>query len=170
MLRAHYSGRSIGTLASADPFEQPKRSFPSRKRPSPPSRKALDACSRLAELDAQHMRATRGDRNAPELSESQRLQLWHDVLAIASESAGVMLGLCASSHQQGVSALKSWVSSLSLPRGLLHGADVGGAPTTLPGAVFIKYISSSGDAHLSSALQASLCVLFLSPLPHAKPP
>ena len=51
----------------------------------------------------------------------------------------LMLGICASSAAQGIAALKSWVSSLDLPRGLLHGMDDGGVPLDIVGGVFIKY-------------------------------
>lgn len=51
----------------------------------------------------------------------------------------LMLGICASSAAQGVAALKSWVTTLGLPRGLLHGMDEGGVPLEINGGVFIKY-------------------------------
>eukprot|EP00586_Coscinodiscus_wailesii_P004479 CAMPEP_0172492956 /NCGR_PEP_ID=MMETSP1066-20121228/24253_1 /TAXON_ID=671091 /ORGANISM="Coscinodiscus wailesii, Strain CCMP2513" /LENGTH=208 /DNA_ID=CAMNT_0013262859 /DNA_START=183 /DNA_END=806 /DNA_ORIENTATION=+ len=52
----------------------------------------------------------------------------------------VMLGICSSSVTDALGTLKSWVSSLALPRGLLHGADVDGVPVdpeTL-GKVYVK--------------------------------
>jgi Domain of unknown function (DUF1824) len=52
-----------------------------------------------------------------------------------------MLGICASSAEQGVATLKSWVSALQLPRGLLHGMDKDGIPLNLDGGVYIKYNS-----------------------------
>ena len=39
-----------------------------------------------------------------------------------------MLGICAPTAADGIQALKSWVSSLELPRGLLHGMDKDGVP------------------------------------------
>ena len=51
------------------------------------------------------------------------------------------LGICASSAQEGVAALKSWVTTLGLPRGLLHGMDKDGVPLELNGGVYIKYNS-----------------------------
>jgi hypothetical protein len=50
-----------------------------------------------------------------------------------------MLGICASSAQEGIMTLKSWVSALELPRGMLHGMDKDGIPLELEGAVYIKY-------------------------------
>jgi Domain of unknown function (DUF1824) len=49
-----------------------------------------------------------------------------------------MLGICASSTEQGITALKSWVTGLALPRGLLHGADKDGVPLQIEGGVYIK--------------------------------
>ena len=50
-----------------------------------------------------------------------------------------MLGICASSAEEGVATLKSWVTTLDLPRGLLHGMDKDGVPLQLDGGVYIKY-------------------------------
>ena len=52
-----------------------------------------------------------------------------------------MLGICASSMQEGVAALKSFVTTLELPRGLLHGADKDGVPLEIEDGVYIKYNS-----------------------------
>jgi hypothetical protein len=52
-----------------------------------------------------------------------------------------MLGICASSAEEGIATLKSWVSGLQLPRGLLHGMDKDGVPLELDGGVYIKYNS-----------------------------
>jgi hypothetical protein len=52
-----------------------------------------------------------------------------------------MLGIGASSAEQGVATLKSWVTALQLPRGLLHGMDKDGVPLDLDGGVYIKYNS-----------------------------
>ena len=52
-----------------------------------------------------------------------------------------MLGICASSASDGIQALKSWVSALELPRGLLHGMDKDGLPLEIEGPVYIKYNS-----------------------------
>jgi hypothetical protein len=51
----------------------------------------------------------------------------------------VMLGVCATSAEQGITALKSWVNALSIPRGLLHGMDKDGVPLEIEGGVYIKY-------------------------------
>jgi len=52
-----------------------------------------------------------------------------------------MLGICASSLEEGMATLKSWVTTLQLPRGLLHGADKDGVQVELEGGVYIKYNS-----------------------------
>jgi Domain of unknown function (DUF1824) len=52
-----------------------------------------------------------------------------------------MLGICASSTEEGIATLKSWVAALQLPRGLLHGMDKDGIPLEVEGAVYIKYNS-----------------------------
>ncbi|CAJ1954374.1 unnamed protein product [Cylindrotheca closterium] len=52
-----------------------------------------------------------------------------------------MLGICASSMQDGIEALKSFVTTLELPRGLLHGADKDGVPLEIKNGVYIKYNS-----------------------------
>ncbi len=52
-----------------------------------------------------------------------------------------MLGICASSIEEGVSTLKAWVTALQLPRGLLHGMDKDGVPLDIDGGVYIKYNS-----------------------------
>ena len=52
-----------------------------------------------------------------------------------------MLGICASSAEEGIATLKSWVTTLELPRGLLHGMDKDGVPLELEGGVYIKYNS-----------------------------
>jgi len=52
-----------------------------------------------------------------------------------------MLGICASSMHDGVEALKSFVTTLELPRGLLHGADKDGVPLEIEDGVYIKYNS-----------------------------
>lgn len=53
-----------------------------------------------------------------------------------------LLGICASSAQEGVAALKQWVTTLQLPRGLLHGMDKDGVPLEFNNVgVYIKYNS-----------------------------
>jgi len=76
-----------------------------------------------------------------------------------------MLGLCASDCTEGVKALQAWTNALGLPRRTLHGMDTDGVPTQLPGPVFIKYNSASGDAHLSGYAGEARGVLFTPGLP-----
>lgn len=52
-----------------------------------------------------------------------------------------LLGICASSAEEGIGTLKAWVTGLGLPRGLLHGMDKEGVPIDLSGGVYIKYNS-----------------------------
>lgn len=52
-----------------------------------------------------------------------------------------MLGICASSLPDALGALKSFVTTLELPRGLLHGADKDGVPLEIKDGVYIKYNS-----------------------------
>jgi hypothetical protein len=47
----------------------------------------------------------------------------------------------------GVAALAAWVSALELPRGLLVGMDVDGAPVEMGGPVFIKYKSAGARTY-----------------------
>ena len=56
-------------------------------------------------------------------------------------SGRIMLGICGTSVEECIGCLKSWVTNLDLPRGLLHGADVAGVPidTATFGRAFIKY-------------------------------
>uniref|UniRef100_A0A6S9JC07 Uncharacterized protein n=1 Tax=Heterosigma akashiwo TaxID=2829 RepID=A0A6S9JC07_HETAK len=55
----------------------------------------------------------------------------------------VMLGFVAGSIDDGLTALKSWVGTMKLPRGRLHGMDIDGVPNPPKGPVYIKY--SSGE-------------------------
>lgn len=61
--------------------------------------------------------------------------------AADSTQGRCMLGICASSTEEGIMTLKSWVTTLQLPRGLLHGADKDGVPLEIEGGVYIKYNS-----------------------------
>lgn len=67
----------------------------------------------------------------------------------------VMLGICGLTVEECLSCLKSWVTNCSLPRGLLHGADVGGVPidTSTFGRAFIKY--NTGGAMTFEELRAT---------------
>jgi hypothetical protein len=64
-----------------------------------------------------------------------------------------MLGICASSTEEGVATLKSWVTALDLPRGLLHGMDEDGVPLQIDGGAYIKY--KSGGSLTFSAIRNS---------------
>ena len=64
-----------------------------------------------------------------------------------------MLGICASSIGEGIATLKSWVTALELPRGLLHGADKDGVPLEFSGGVYIKY--NSGGVYTFADIRKS---------------
>jgi hypothetical protein len=64
-----------------------------------------------------------------------------------------MLGICASSSEEGIKTLKSWVTNLGLPRGLLHGMDVDGVPIDFKGGVYIKY--NSGGVYTFADIRKS---------------
>ena len=70
-----------------------------------------------------------------------------------STTGRVMLGICAASAPQGIAALKSWVTNLALPRGLLHGMDKDGVPLELTGGVYIKY--NSGGVYTFADIRKS---------------
>ena len=71
-----------------------------------------------------------------------------------STKGRVMLGICAASAQQGVATLKSWVTALQLPRGLLHGMDRDGVPLELDDTgVYIKY--NSGGVYTFADIRKS---------------
>jgi len=60
----------------------------------------------------------------------------------ADQSKGrILLGICAENVDEALLGIKSWVTSLSLPRGLLHGMDVDGVPISPEelGSVYVKY-------------------------------
>jgi hypothetical protein len=62
-----------------------------------------------------------------------------------------MLGICASSTEEGIATLKFWVTALQLPRGLLHRMDKDGVPLDIEGGVYIKY--NSGGVYSFSAIR-----------------
>lgn len=70
-----------------------------------------------------------------------------------STKGRVMLGICASSATEGVGTLKQWVTTLQLPRGLLHGMDKDGVPIEMDGAVYIKY--NSGGVYTFTDIRKS---------------
>ena len=88
------------------------------------------AMSRLSELRP-HLAEAVKSLNAAATIERQR----------QADLGRCMLGICASSTAEGLATLKAWVTSLELPRGLLHGMDVDGVPIEITGGVYIKYNS-----------------------------
>lgn len=65
----------------------------------------------------------------------------HRQRAKSSEHGRVMLGICAENVDEALIGLKTWVPTLSLPRGMLHGMDVDGIPIPPEdlGSVYVKY-------------------------------
>eukprot|EP00240_Pyramimonas_obovata_P016444 CAMPEP_0118932898 /NCGR_PEP_ID=MMETSP1169-20130426/10678_1 /TAXON_ID=36882 /ORGANISM="Pyramimonas obovata, Strain CCMP722" /LENGTH=264 /DNA_ID=CAMNT_0006875603 /DNA_START=31 /DNA_END=825 /DNA_ORIENTATION=- len=86
-------------------------------------------------------------------------------LALAANSSHVMVGFCASDQKAGLRSLKAWTAGLGLPKGRLHGMDLNGKPISIPGAVYMKYNSSSGDAVISGYAGEYRGVLFTPQLP-----
>ncbi|KAL3805334.1 hypothetical protein HJC23_009041 [Cyclotella cryptica] len=72
-----------------------------------------------------------------------------------SSQGRIMLGICASNAPEALAGLKSYVTSLSLPRGMLHGMDIDGVPIPIEdlGSVYIKY--STGGAMTFSDIRKS---------------
>ncbi|EED87341.1 predicted protein [Thalassiosira pseudonana CCMP1335] len=70
----------------------------------------------------------------------------HKERSTDSSKGRIMLGFCSANAPEALSGLKSWVTSLALPRGMLHGMDVDGVPIPVEdlGAVYVKY--STGGA------------------------
>jgi hypothetical protein len=94
--------------------------------PESPAKSAIDAATLLTKL--------------PDAIKTLNQQATEERTADATKGR-CMLGICASSAQEGIAALKSWVTNLELPRGLLHGMDKDGVPLELNGGVYIKYNS-----------------------------
>lgn len=79
----------------------------------------------------------------------------HKEREVDSSLGRIMLGICASNAPEALSGLKSYVTSLALPRGMLHGMDVDGVPIPIEdlGSVYIKY--STGGATTFSEIRRS---------------
>jgi len=67
----------------------------------------------------------------------------------------VMMGFCAENALEGLGGLRSWVTALGLPRGMLHGMDVDGVPIAPEelGSVYVKF--STGGAMTFSEMRKS---------------
>ncbi|KAL7456291.1 hypothetical protein ACHAWC_010780 [Mediolabrus comicus] len=79
----------------------------------------------------------------------------HSERNVDSSQGRIMLGFCASNAPEALGGLKSWVSELDLPRGMLHGMDVDGVPIPVEelGSVYVKY--STGGAMTFSEMRKS---------------
>jgi Domain of unknown function (DUF1824) len=110
-----------------------------------------DATRLLSEWDKLYNPETPGDPNPSQDTTKFRETIPKAVLLLSrtadeersrdSTQGRCMLGICASSPEEGIATLKSWVTGLQLPRGLLHGFDKDGVPLELNGGVYIKYNS-----------------------------
>jgi len=78
--------------------------------------------------------------------------------SVPGEGAGggrVIMGICASNIQEGLTTLKAWTGGLELPKGLLHGMDVDGVPIQLDGPVYLKY-NTGGSATFESLRKSGM--------------
>ena len=97
--------------------------------------------------------STINDRNSLEQSVRLLSGIASDDRNRDSTQGRCMLGICASSAQEGVATLKAWVTALNLPRGLLHGMDKDGVPIDLSGSIYIKY--NSGGVYTFADIRKS---------------
>ena len=89
---------------------------------------------------------TKEDRQQVQQAVTTLVQQAHRDRSQDSSRGRIMLGICASNAPEALGGLKSWVSTLALPRGMLHGMDVDGVPIPPEelGSVYIKF--STGGA------------------------
>mmetsp|Transcript_28688 Transcript_28688/g.53032 ORF Transcript_28688/g.53032 Transcript_28688/m.53032 type:complete len:276 (-) Transcript_28688:311-1138(-) len=154
------TSQSSQSLSSAQ--QQPTATLPNY------SAKILDATLTLQNYDQTQQQFIKTDGNQgmggglsalhhiQSLSPSTRTSLQNAIRTLIHqahlERAGdsskgrIMLGICAANAPEALSGLKSWVSSIDLPRGMLHGMDIDGVPIPVEdlGAVYVKY--STGGA------------------------
>ena len=98
---------------------------------------------------------TKEDRQQVKQAVSTLVQQAHADRAEDSSKGRIMLGICASNAPEALGGLKSWVTTLALPRGMLHGADVDGVPIPPEelGSVYVKF--STGGAMTFQQMRAS---------------
>ena len=99
------------------------------------------------------------------LTPSDRQQIRNAVIALINQAhmerdrdsskGRIMLGICAENAPEALGGLKSWVSTLALPRGMLHGMDVDGVPIPPEdlGSVYVKF--STGGAMTFTQMRKS---------------
>jgi hypothetical protein len=120
----------------------------------------------------------RKKRDSPILAEMQYMrslgpeatqQLWSDIRdntkQLSQSASEVILGIKAETGVVGLSALRAWVSSLSLPRGILTSYNDMGTEISyedmLHQPVYIKYNSTdSGNAYMKEYKGDSYGVIF----------
>lgn len=83
------------------------------------------------------------------------VSLAHVDRASDSSKGRIMFGFCASNAPEALGGLKSWVSTLDMPRGMLHGMDIDGVPIAVEelGSVYVKY--STGGAMTFTEIRRS---------------
>jgi len=98
---------------------------------------------------------TKEDRQQLTHAVSILVQQAHADRAKDSSKGRIMLGICASNAPEALGGLKSWVTTLALPRGMLHGMDVDGVPIPPEelGSVYVKF--STGGAMTFKQMRAS---------------
>lgn len=103
------------------------------------------------------------------LGKSKSNALWNDLrlasLHISTVASEVVLGIKASTGEQAISTLKSWVTGLNLARGILNAYDIEGneiQPLSLSEqTVYVKYNSTNnGDAYMKDFAGDSTGVIF----------
>lgn len=142
----------VAALTAQNPAESPVQSWlaaPVSESPPPSINTIEDASLLLAEWDKLYNPETLGGSSDTISRLKNSIPIAVHLLAEAatdernedSTTGRCMLGICAASTEEGIATLKSWVTALELPRGLLHGADKDGVPLEITGGVYIKYNS-----------------------------
>jgi hypothetical protein len=164
----HLLGLSVALFCTTDAFSVTSRtcSLKSVLKASTDSNlspvNSIEAASRiLADWDKFYNPDTGG--SAPPDTNDKRRVIPEAVLLLSTAAAAersqdstkgrCMLGICASSPEEGIATLKSWVTTLQLQRGLIHGMDKDGVPLEIEGGVYIKY--NSGGVYSFSAIRKS---------------
>jgi Domain of unknown function (DUF1824) len=152
------SSRLEGAAAFSQQASPPTREHHERRGTSsdssdssPKPVESVEEASRiLAEWDRDYNQESSSAASASAADASSLLSVLPSSVRLLNEAARAerdadstkgrcMLGICADDAGQGVATLKSWVTSLQLPRGLLHGMDKDGVPIEIESAVYIKY-------------------------------
>ena len=109
--------------------------------------------ARTSDTTPKEIEFKRAQELMPEGIRKERESLQQALKAVSTNANSVILGIKAESGAKALTVLKSWVSSLSLPRGQLRAVDENNDPVDVTAwdtaPVYIKYNSSdSGDAYM----------------------